>query len=135
MIRPRTPTRVRSFKPVDPHERLYALVLGALRGVLADLATRMLSRGGALLTRTLASGNDPYEPIRARVTSDQKPEPLASPGIVALVYELLDAHDDIARLASGLASDPVWLKHLDYVRRLQRQGREALALASSDDDR
>ena len=48
-----------------------------------------------------------------------------------LVYELLDAHDDTARLAGDLASDPHWQVHLDYLRDLQRHGRESLARAAA----
>jgi hypothetical protein len=44
-----------------------------------------------------------------------------------LVYELLDAHADTARLASELEGDDAWAAHLDYLRDLQRVGREALA--------
>jgi hypothetical protein len=43
------------------------------------------------------------------------------------VYELLDAHDDTAQMASDLVLDPVWEAHLDYLRALQRKGRETLA--------
>lgn len=46
---------------------------------------------------------------------------------VVLIYELLDAHDDTARLAGELAPDPDWQAHLDYLRALQRAGRELLA--------
>lgn len=46
-----------------------------------------------------------------------------------LVYELLDAHEDTARLAQELAADPRWEAHLEYLRRLQRVGRETLAQA------
>jgi hypothetical protein len=46
---------------------------------------------------------------------------------ISLIYELLDAHDDTARLASGLQADPGWRKHLDYLRDLQRVGREMVA--------
>jgi hypothetical protein len=52
-------------------------------------------------------------------------EPLP-PELAALVYELLDAHDDTARLAEGLG-DIAWEFHLDYLRALQRKGRETLA--------
>jgi hypothetical protein len=50
-----------------------------------------------------------------------------------LVYELLDAHVDTMRLADDLnsATDPAWAAHLDYLRDLQRVGREALARAAS----
>jgi hypothetical protein len=47
--------------------------------------------------------------------------------LTELVYELLDAHADTARLASELDGDDGWAAHLDYLRDLQRVGREALA--------
>lgn len=49
--------------------------------------------------------------------------------LTGLVYELLDAHDDTARLAADLMDDPCWNAHLEYLRDLQRIGREALAQA------
>ena len=51
--------------------------------------------------------------------------------LVDLVYELLDAHDDTMRLAQPAVSDDAWAAHLDYLRQLQRIGREALARARS----
>jgi hypothetical protein len=45
----------------------------------------------------------------------------------SLVYELLDAHADTARLAEEFAYDPHWAAHLDYLRALQRTGRALLA--------
>ena len=62
--------------------------------------------------------------------------------LTLLVYELLDAHDDTARLATELAPDLSWEAqvhwevHLGYLRDLQRLGREALALsaAGANDD-
>jgi hypothetical protein len=47
--------------------------------------------------------------------------------LTELVYELLDAHEDTSRLAQDLSGDPRWAAHLDYLRRLQRLGREDLA--------
>jgi hypothetical protein len=47
--------------------------------------------------------------------------------MVALVYELLDAHADTALLAEDLAQDSEWGAHVDYLRNLQRVGRETLA--------
>jgi hypothetical protein len=44
-----------------------------------------------------------------------------------LVYELLDAHCDTICLADGADDNAVWAAHLDYLRDLQRVGREALA--------
>ncbi len=49
--------------------------------------------------------------------------------LAALVYELLDAHHDTAELVSETGvdcSNMRWQGHLDYLRALQRKGREAL---------
>ena len=42
--------------------------------------------------------------------------------MVALVYELLDAHADTVRLADDLVQDSQWGAHADYLRNLQRRG-------------
>jgi hypothetical protein len=47
--------------------------------------------------------------------------------LTTLVYELLDAHDDTLRLAADLLGDSQWAAHAEYLRGLQRVGREALA--------
>jgi hypothetical protein len=52
-----------------------------------------------------------------------------TPEIVALSYELLDAHADTAQLAVEEATDGEWQRHLAYLRDLQRVGRETLARA------
>jgi hypothetical protein len=44
-----------------------------------------------------------------------------------LLYELLDAHFDTISLADELEADERWAAHLDYLRGLQRVGRETLA--------
>jgi hypothetical protein len=44
-----------------------------------------------------------------------------------LVYELLDAHGDTVALVGDSDCVPGWEAHLDYLRRLQRVGRETLA--------
>jgi hypothetical protein len=49
-----------------------------------------------------------------------------------LIYELLDAHDDTTQLAAGLG-DIAWELHLDYLRALQRRGRELLAQLSMEE--
>ena len=54
----------------------------------------------------------------------------ASSILVELVYELLDAHDDTARLVDDRADDEHWAVHLEYLQRLQRVGREAIAYAA-----
>jgi len=53
--------------------------------------------------------------------------------LVALVDELIDAHDDTVRLAEERAPDWRWEAHLCYLRRLRRLGCEALAAATADE--
>lgn len=50
--------------------------------------------------------------------------------LVEVMYELLDAHDDTTRLAAD-QRDIRWQAHLDYLRDLQRVGREALSHATA----
>jgi hypothetical protein len=50
--------------------------------------------------------------------------------LAELVYELLDAHVDTIALADEVPASPVWAAHLDYIRDLQRVGRERLARLS-----
>jgi hypothetical protein len=66
----------------------------------------------------------PRTPSSAASQGTGEPAPSA---VASLVYELLDAHDDTAQMASDLEFDPVWEAHLDYLRALQRKGRETLA--------
>jgi hypothetical protein len=56
-----------------------------------------------------------------------------SADLALLVYELLDAHDDTVRLGNGPENDLRWRAHLEYLRGLQRVGRETLARATSGD--
>lgn len=56
------------------------------------------------------------------------------PDLTAVVYELLDAHRDTVELAASLHEDS-WQAHLDYLRALQRKGREAIARAVAIDHR
>lgn len=68
------------------------------------------------------------------LNTDRSPTPSAD--YLSLVYELLDAHGDTMHLARELEESPPgaghldylrWGAHLDYLRDLQRVGREALA--------
>lgn len=62
---------------------------------------------------------------------------------ITLIYELLDAHQDTAEIAHRLCDDPEWVAHLDpewvahldYLRALQRVGREMLARMPPDEGR
>jgi hypothetical protein len=47
--------------------------------------------------------------------------------LARLVYELLDAHHHTERLVRGKGTELDWDAHLDYLRTLQRLGREVLA--------
>ena len=51
----------------------------------------------------------------------------ASELLSELVYELLDAHSDTVALMDEGPDGPGWEAHLDYLRCLQRVGRETLA--------
>lgn len=56
--------------------------------------------------------------LRLEATTDQ---------LSRLVYELLDAHADTICIGEEMSWDLEWAAHLDYLRGLQRVGREALA--------
>ena len=58
------------------------------------------------------------------------PMPGASEQLTRLVYELLDAHDGTARIATGQHVDAHWQAHL---RDLQRVARELLARAGQQE--
>jgi hypothetical protein len=66
------------------------------------------------------------------MNSDLTQQDAALQLLIGVVYELLDAHDDVVRLAAGtdLEDDALWAAHLDYLRGLQRVAREDLALAA-----
>ena len=51
--------------------------------------------------------------------------------LTLLVYELLDAHGDTVRLWSGGGEGREWDVHVEYLQRLQRLGRGALARANA----
>ena len=75
-----------------------------------------------------------------RPASRQPPPPADSAeekvaALVALAYELLDAHADTARLDADGPNDPDWDNHLAYLRDLQRVGRETLARVAVACDR
>jgi hypothetical protein len=50
--------------------------------------------------------------------------------VIALVYELLDAHIDTLDLCAQSADQLCWEAHLDYLRALQRTGKRTLAQVS-----
>lgn len=70
---------------------------------------------------------------RADAPRDQV-QPNAVDALVAVTYELLDAHADTSRLAADHADDLEWQQHLSYLRDLQRVGRAVLARTGSAAD-
>jgi hypothetical protein len=70
---------------------------------------------------------------RSRSTTEPA-QGLVSDEIATLVYELLDAQADTAAIAAELAADGdvEWRAHLEYLRALQRVGREVLARAAAE---
>jgi hypothetical protein len=69
----------------------------------------------------------------ATAGGEHLPDSAAAASLAALAYELLDAHADTAQLADDLPYDRSWAAHLDYLRALQRKGREMLARTAPDE--
>jgi hypothetical protein len=92
-----------------------------------------LARAGvdAVIARARPHAHDPV-PRPVGLPPVDRPASARLGEVGKLVYELLDAHDDTAQMAAGLAYDPDWQGHLDYLQALQRKGREALAHMSMD---
>jgi hypothetical protein len=64
------------------------------------------------------------------MSATPRPRPPELDLLLTLIYELLDAHRDTLELSGGFADEP-WRAHLDYLRALQRRGRELLASADA----
>ena len=100
-----------------------------------------LGAGGALLClRRGAAGRRAHPGAQAgypgpdtSAGADRKSDSVAAASLAALAYELLDAHADTEQLAGGLSYDLSWAAHLDYLRALQRTGRETLARSVPDE--
>jgi len=77
----------------------------------------------------------PVHPGATRTSGggDHRPDAEAAAGLAELAYELLDAHADTAQLMDGLPYGPSWAAHLDYLRALQRKGREMLARTAPEE--
>jgi hypothetical protein len=76
-------------------------------------------------------------PLAARSRPDMtnaNPTADTSDHLARLIYELLDAHYDTARLTQEVADDVRWHAHLDYLRDLQRVAREVLATATAENE-
>jgi hypothetical protein len=64
---------------------------------------------------------------------EESVSPATDRPLVALAYELLDAHLDTVELMPGWVDELGWKAHLDYLRGLVRTAEEMLAEASSAD--
>jgi hypothetical protein len=111
----------------EPNRRTSA---SAVRADLSDGAA-LIRSGVAAITRHLRY----FTRRTAPDTSNGAQRSLNTPipmSVSALVYELLDAHADTAKLAASLPEDLRWGAHLDYLKALQRKGRETLAHGCSE---
>jgi len=88
-------------------------------------------RLGAAVLRAHSVPQPVHPAPETTASGDHQPDAEAGAGLAELAYELLDAHADTAQLAYGLAYDGSWAAHLDYLRALQRKGRETLARTTS----
>ena len=73
----------------------------------------------------------PHRPRHTAPPVAPLPEPCEP--LTRLVYELLDAHDDTVRIATGQNLEAHWQAHVSYLRDLQRVGREVLARAGQQE--
>jgi hypothetical protein len=113
--------------------RLYAsTAIGIQAAVCARRALTSL-RLGAAAVRAHSVPQAVHPAPDTTGGGDRQPDLAAAASLAALAYELLDAHADTAQLADGLPYDRSWAAHLDYLRALQRKGRETLARTAPDE--
>jgi hypothetical protein len=106
-----------------------AVALTDAGAALLPEAHRVLRQAESARLAARTAGDRPARETTA--SGDHQAEAEAAAGLALLAYELLDAHADTAQLADGLAYDRSWAAHLDYLRALQRKGREMLARTAS----
>ena len=90
-------------------------------------------RLGAAVLRAHSLPQAVHPARETTASGDHQPDAEAAAGLAVLAYELLDAHADTAQLADGLTYDRSWAAHLDYLRALQRKGREMLARTAPEE--
>jgi hypothetical protein len=86
---------------------------------------------GAAVLRAHSEPQAVHPARETTASGDHQPDAETAADLASLAYELLDAHVDTLQLADGLADDSSWAAHLDYLRALQREGRETLARTAS----
>jgi hypothetical protein len=102
------------------------------RAIVTGLRTWARASADSLLQHAQSSELAALAPGRQAVAGSH---PETRRPLEALIYDLLDAHHETARLAEGLRWDPEWCDHLEDLRRLQRVTREALSAASPAGER
>ena len=110
-----------------------ALTTIPVRGAVWAGGALICLRLGAAALRAQSVPHAIHSAQDATAGGDRQLDSAASASLAALTYELLDAHADTAQLADGLPYDRSWAAHLDYLRALQRKGRETLARAAPDE--
>jgi hypothetical protein len=118
----------RAVPPPSPGTRLADEILGAVAAVEARIRV-----GANILVSRLCTTTANTPLTCSSAESGRAWDSVGLAQVAELVYELLDAHDDTARMASDLACDPSWRAHVAYLRALQRGGRETLARLSLDE--
>jgi hypothetical protein len=112
-------------------------ILGEAGPTPADaVGAARIARHVLIRIRTRAVARHPSKPLpyatEAPAAADDRPDHSVATHLGVLVYELLDAHADTARLARELPYDQRWAAHLEYLQALQRKGREILAHSVSE---
>jgi hypothetical protein len=112
--------------------RAASTAIGVQAAVCAGGALICL-RGGAAALRAHSVPQAVHPAPDTLAPGDRQPDSAAAASLAALAYELLDAHTDTAQLVEGLPYGPSWAAHLDYLRALQRKGREMLARTAPEE--
>ena len=99
---------------------------------VADVLRAAVIAAEAVISAVVCVGPSPLTDDRALVTGTCVASGKGSRCRVMaeherLVYELPDAHADMAEPAAELVWEPRWAAHLDYLRALRRKGRQKLA--------
>lgn len=113
--------------------RLAASTALAIQGAVCTGGALICVRLGAAAVRAHSVPQADHPDPDTTASGDRQPDSAAAASLAALAYELLDAHADTAQLADGLTHNRSWAAHLDYLRALQRTGRETLARTAPDE--
>jgi|SRR5690242_13379787 hypothetical protein len=113
--------------------RLTASTAIGIQAAVCASGALICSRLGSAALRNHSVRQEVHRGSSTTAGGDRQPDSAVAANLAALAYELLDAHADTAQLANGLPQDLSWAAHLDYLRALQRKGRETLARTAPDE--